>query len=59
MLGETNSKKLAMISLSDSTTKTRIDKLSNDIELQVLEKIHASPFFAIQCDEMLPNCLSC
>ena len=51
VLGETNSKKLAMISLSDSTTKTRIDELSNDIELQVLEKIHASPFFAIQCDE--------
>ena len=51
VLGETNSKKLAMISLSDSTIKTRIDELSNDIELQVLEKIHASPFFAIQCDE--------
>ena len=52
VLGETNSKKLAMISLSDSTIKTGIDELSNDIELQVLEKIHASPFFAIQCDEI-------
>ena len=51
VLGESNSKKLATISLSDSTIKTRIDDLAKDIELQVLGKIHASPFFAIQCDE--------
>lgn len=51
VLGETNSKKLAKISLSDSTIKTRIDELAQDIECQVLEKIHASPYFAIQCDE--------
>ena len=49
--GESNSKKLAKISLSDSTIKTRIDELANDIECQVLQKIHASPYFAIQCDE--------
>ena len=51
VLGETNSEKLAKISLSDSTIKTRIDELAKDIECQVLEKTHASPFFAIQCDE--------
>ena len=51
VLGESNSKKLAKISLSDSTIKTRIDELANDIERQVLQKIHASPYFAIHCDE--------
>ena len=51
VLGESNSKKLAKISLSDSTIKTRIDEVANDIECQVLQKIHASPYFAIQCDE--------
>ena len=51
VLGESNSKKLAKISLSDSTIKTRIDELANDIECQVLQKIYASPYFAIQCDE--------
>ena len=51
VLGKSNSKKLAKISLSDSTIKTRIDELANDIECQVLQKIHASPYFAIQCDE--------
>ena len=51
VLGESNSKKLAKILLSDSTIKTRIDELANDIECQVLQKIQASPYFAIQCDE--------
>ena len=51
VLGESNIKKLAKISLSDSTIETRIDELANDIECQVLQKIHASPYFAIQCDE--------
>ena len=46
-LGKTNSKKLAKISLSNSTIKTRIDKNSNDIECQVLHHL----FFAMQCDE--------
>ena len=32
VLGESNSKKLAKISLSDSTIKTRIDELANDTE---------------------------
>nr|XP_039257154.1 protein ZBED8-like [Styela clava] len=51
VLGEASSKKLAKISLSDSTIKTRIDEIAHDIELQVIEKIKLSPFFAIQCDE--------
>nr|XP_039258064.1 protein ZBED8-like [Styela clava] len=50
LLGEKNSKKLANISLSDSTIKPRIDELAKNIELQVIEKIHSSPCFAIQCD---------
>ncbi|XP_078495350.1 protein FAM200C-like [Ciona intestinalis] len=44
VLGEAHSKKLAKISLSDSTIKTRIDELAKNIE-------DTSPFFAIQCDE--------
>ena len=51
VLGETNSKKLAKISLLNSTLKTRIFELANDIECKVLQKMLASPFFAIQCDE--------
>lgn len=51
VLGEISSKKLAKVSLSDSTMKTRIDELAEDIEFQVLEKVRASPFYAIQCDE--------
>ena len=52
VLGETNSKKLAKISFSNSTIKTLVDELTNDIECQVLQKMQVSPFFAIQCDEM-------
>ena len=51
VLGETNSKKLAKISLLDSTIKRRIDELANDIDCQVLQQIQASPYFAIQCNE--------
>jgi len=31
--------------------KARIDKMSFDIEEQLLVKIKNSPFFALQCDE--------
>ncbi|KAF2346529.1 protein of unknown function DUF4371 [Trinorchestia longiramus] len=37
--------------LTDNTVKRRIDKLSGDIKEQVLDKIKASRFFAIQCNE--------
>uniref|UniRef100_UPI00358F59FB protein FAM200C-like n=1 Tax=Myxine glutinosa TaxID=7769 RepID=UPI00358F59FB len=43
--------KLNQISLSDNTVKQRIDDMSQDIKLQVTEKIRLSPFFAIQLDE--------
>ena len=49
--GGGNKKELAKISLSDSTAKTRIDKIAEDIELQILEKINKSFAFATQCDE--------
>ena len=51
VLGVASSSKLAKISISDSTIKTRIDELANDIKFQVLHKIQESPFFAFQCDE--------
>lgn len=41
--------KLNQISLSDNTVKQRID-MSQDIKLQVMEKVRLSPFF-IQLDE--------
>jgi len=43
--------KLNQISLSDNTVKQRIYDMSQDIKLQVTEKIQLSPFFAIQLDE--------
>ena len=49
--GETNSKKLAKVSLLNSTLKTRIVELANDIDCKVLQKMQVSPFFAIQHDE--------
>ena len=51
VLGVASSNKLAKISLSDSTIKTRIDELASDIEFQVLKMMKSSPYFAIQCDE--------
>ncbi|KAF2346202.1 protein of unknown function DUF4371 [Trinorchestia longiramus] len=51
VLGEEGQRKLIKISLSDNTVKRRIDELSEDIKEQVLDKIKASRFFAIQCDE--------
>ncbi|KAF2349253.1 Tubulin/FtsZ GTPase domain [Trinorchestia longiramus] len=51
VLGEESQRKLSKISLSDNTVKRRIDELSEDIKEQVLDKIKASHFFAIQCDE--------
>ena len=51
MLGETHCKKLSKISLSNSTVKTRIDEISNDILAQILEKVQKSSYYSIQCDE--------
>jgi len=43
-VGEADSKKLAKISLADSSIKICIHQLTKDIECHVLEKIHALPF---------------
>ncbi|XP_076029345.1 SCAN domain-containing protein 3-like [Oratosquilla oratoria] len=51
VLGEESQRKLSKISLSDNTVKRCIDDLSEDIKEQVLDKIKASCFFEIQCDE--------
>ena len=50
VLGVASSNKLAKISLSDSTMKKRFDKLANEFEFQVLQKIQEMFFFAVQCD---------
>ncbi|KAF2345094.1 hypothetical protein FHG87_024150, partial [Trinorchestia longiramus] len=51
VLGEESQRKLSKISLSDNTVKRRIDELSEDIKEQVWDKIKASRFYAIQCNE--------
>ncbi|KAF2362564.1 protein of unknown function DUF4371 [Trinorchestia longiramus] len=51
VLGEESQRKLSKISLSDNRVKRRIDELSDDMKEQVLYKIKASRFLAIQCDE--------
>ena len=63
VLGVASSNKLAKISLSDTTIKTRIDELENDIEFQVLQKIlvQESPFLQsnVMRQLMSPSYLSC
>lgn len=51
VLGVEAQKKIKDIPLSNDTVKTRIQKMSNDIEEQVLNKVKKSPYFALQCDE--------
>ena len=53
MLGKDAERKLASISLSNSTIQRRIKDLSDDIKCQVVEEIKNAPFdlFAIQIDE--------
>ncbi|KAE9529996.1 hypothetical protein AGLY_011458 [Aphis glycines] len=51
ILGAEAKKKIQEIPLSNNTVKARIDKMSFDIEEQLLVKIKNSPFFALQCDE--------
>ncbi|XP_067930782.1 protein FAM200C-like [Watersipora subatra] len=50
ILGDTAAQKIADLSLSDSTVKSRIDDMSADIKRQVIEKIKSSLMFAIQLD---------
>jgi len=51
VLGEEAKNKIQEIPLSNNTVKARIDKISFDIEEQLLVKIKNSPFYALQCDE--------
>ena len=61
VLGVASSSKLAKIFISDSTIKTRIDELANDIKFQVLHKIQESPFLHsnVMRQLMSPSYLSC
>lgn len=51
LLGEEAANKLKQIPLSNNTIKDRVGSMSDDIKQQVVEKVKASPFFAIQLDE--------
>ena len=53
VLGEDNRKGLAKIFPSDSAVKTSIEKIEEDINLQVLDKINKLCAFAIQSDETI------
>ncbi|XP_068112177.1 SCAN domain-containing protein 3-like isoform X1 [Hyperolius riggenbachi] len=51
LLGEAAVKNLAQVPLSATTVKRRIDEIAEDIEAQLIERINASPWYAIQVDE--------
>ncbi|XP_072247753.1 SCAN domain-containing protein 3-like [Leuresthes tenuis] len=51
LLGETAVKKVAQVPLSATTVTTRIEDITEDIEMQLLERIKKSPWYAIQVDE--------
>ncbi|XP_077137281.1 SCAN domain-containing protein 3-like [Ranitomeya variabilis] len=51
LLGEAAVKKVAQVPLSASTVTRRINEIAEDIEVQLLERINASPWYAIQVDE--------
>ena len=51
ILGEDHSKKVAQVSLSNTTIQRRILHFDEDIEDQVVAAINKSPVFAIQLDE--------
>ncbi|XP_067945066.1 protein FAM200C-like [Watersipora subatra] len=53
ILGDTVTQKVADLSLSDSTVKSRINDMSADIKRQVIEKIKSSPMFTIQLNESI------
>ncbi|XP_046977632.1 zinc finger BED domain-containing protein 5-like [Vanessa cardui] len=51
MLGDKASKELDIISLSNSTVKSRIDEMSGNVKEQLILNVKASPFYALQLDE--------
>jgi len=46
LLGEAAVKKIAQVPLSSSTVTRRIEKIAEDIETQLLERISKSPWYA-------------
>ncbi|KAK7929863.1 hypothetical protein WMY93_006258 [Mugilogobius chulae] len=51
LFGDAAAQKIAQIPLSATTVTRRIDEISEDIEAQLIERITASPWYAIQVDE--------
>uniref|UniRef100_A0A673IJH3 HAT C-terminal dimerisation domain-containing protein n=1 Tax=Sinocyclocheilus rhinocerous TaxID=307959 RepID=A0A673IJH3_9TELE len=51
VLGESAANKIKEIPLSNDTVSRRIIDMSDDIETQLLDRVRASPLFAIQIDE--------
>ncbi|XP_056118464.1 SCAN domain-containing protein 3-like [Rhinichthys klamathensis goyatoka] len=51
VLGESAASKIKEIPLSNDTFSRRIIDMSDDIETQLLDRVRASPLFAIQIDE--------
>ena len=51
ILGEATSKKVGHVPLSASTVARRIGDIAEDIEMQLLERINTSPWYALQVDE--------
>ncbi|XP_067944924.1 uncharacterized protein [Watersipora subatra] len=58
ILRDTAAQKIADLSLSDSTVKSRIDDTSADIKRQVIEKNKSSPMFTIQLAADVMNLVS-
>ena len=51
MIGEKAAKQLNLISLSDNKVKRRIDDMAEDVLKQLVSRIRASRFYALQIDE--------
>jgi len=51
MLGEKAAKELNILSLSNDTVKRRIDKISDNIKVNLLVRIRKSQYYSLQLDE--------
>ena len=51
LLGEAAVRKVAQVPLSASTITKRIDEIAEDIEVQLLERVNESPWYAIHVDK--------
>ena len=50
VIGEKAAKQLNVISLSDNTVRRRIDEMAEDVLKQLVSRIRASKFYALQLD---------